>query len=220
MKFFRRIARNLRDSLTPIRFSNQPESLEIKRPRTIRGSERMTVGNHVFIGPECNIRAVTKTGRSTQHPDGGHAEQTFTPKIVIGDRVSITSRLQLAAYKEVTIEEDVLIASNVFISDALHAYGRVDVPYRYQGFTGVSPIRIRRGCWIGQNVVIMPGVTVGEMSIVGANSVVTRSIPDRCIAVGAPARVIKRWDEEARCWVSVGLSHERGGPLDGVCSRP
>jgi lipopolysaccharide O-acetyltransferase len=53
-------------------------------------------------------------------------------------------------------------------------------------------------------VVIMPGVTVGALSIIGANSVVTKSIPDRCIAIGAPARVVKTWDERAKAWVAVG----------------
>jgi acetyltransferase-like isoleucine patch superfamily enzyme len=66
-----------------------------------------------------------------------------------------------------------------------------------------APIVIKRGCWIGQNVVILPGVTIGELSIIGANSVVTRDVPARSIAVGAPARVIKSWDATARRWVAV-----------------
>jgi acetyltransferase-like isoleucine patch superfamily enzyme len=67
----------------------------------------------------------------------------------------------------------------------------------------IAPIVIKRGCWIGQNVVIMPGVTIGELSIIGANSVVTGNIPPRSIAVGAPARVIKTWDAASRAWVPV-----------------
>jgi lipopolysaccharide O-acetyltransferase len=61
-------------------------------------------------------------------------------------------------------------------------------------------VEIGRGCWIGQNVVILPSVKIGEMSIIGANSVVTQSIPERSIAVGAPARVIKQWDDKNREW--------------------
>jgi acetyltransferase-like isoleucine patch superfamily enzyme len=67
----------------------------------------------------------------------------------------------------------------------------------------IAPIVIKRGCWIGQNVVVMPGVTIGELSIIGANSVVIGNIPPRSIAVGAPARVIKTWDATARAWVPV-----------------
>jgi len=52
-------------------------------------------------------------------------------------------------------------------------------------------------------VVIFPGVTIGVLSIIGANGVVTKSIPDRCIVIGSPAKVIKKWDEDAQQWVSV-----------------
>ncbi len=64
----------------------------------------------------------------------------------------------------------------------------------------VHSIKIGQGCWIGQNVVILPGVTIGEMTIVGANSVVTKDLPSRCIAMGSPARVTKIWDESLSSW--------------------
>jgi len=71
----------------------------------------------------------------------------------------------------------------------------------------VAPVRIGRGAWLGQNVVVMPGVTIGELAVVGANSVVTRDVPPRTIAVGVPARPVKVWDDGARAW----RSPERGG---------
>ena len=64
-----------------------------------------------------------------------------------------------------------------------------------------SPVEIGDNVWIGEHAVIMPGVRVGSGCIIGANSVVTKSIPDNCIACGAPAVVIKRWDEEKQVWV-------------------
>jgi acetyltransferase-like isoleucine patch superfamily enzyme len=96
-----------------------------------------------------------------------------------------------------------MFASNVHITDGLHGYENANEPYKYQKLFRIAPIRIKRGCWIGQNVVILPGVTIGELTIIGANSVVTKNIPDRCIAVGAPAKVIKTWDENTQRWVSV-----------------
>ncbi|WP_367115075.1 hypothetical protein [Thiocapsa sp.] len=66
--------------------------------------------------------------------------------------------------------------------------------------TKPQPIRIGLGSWIGQNVVIMPGVSIGTCTIVGANSVVTRNLPSRAIAVGAPARVVKLWSDEREEW--------------------
>jgi len=82
----------------------------------------------------------------------------------------------------------------------LHGYQTPDLPYKYQPLQRIAPVAVGRGCWIGQNVVILPSVTIGEMSIIGANSVVTHDIPARSIAVGAPARVIKQWDEKSRRW--------------------
>jgi acetyltransferase-like isoleucine patch superfamily enzyme len=92
----------------------------------------------------------------------------------------------------------VLIASNVTILDNFHGYENPDELYKYQPLSRIAPVLIKRGCWIGNNVVILSGVTIGEMTIVGANNVMTKSIPDRCIAVGAPARISKKWDRATR----------------------
>jgi acetyltransferase-like isoleucine patch superfamily enzyme len=62
-------------------------------------------------------------------------------------------------------------------------------------------VRIEKGCWIGEKVIILPGVNIGERSIIGAGSVVTKSIPAYSIAVGNPARVIKTWNKDSKQWV-------------------
>ena len=135
-----------------------------------------------------------------QHPEKKEVRQHFNPRISIGSRVTSTGHLQIAAMKEIIVEDDVMFASNVNMTDGLHGYQHVDEPYKYQDMFRIEPITIKKGCWIGQNVVILPGVTIGELTIIGANSVVTRSIPDRCIAVGAPAKVIKKWDPTTGTW--------------------
>lgn len=186
-------------------FGNEPKNLKIHLPREIRNPERMFFGDDVDLGPNSILKATLRYPRSSLEGTAGFElpSQTFSPKITIGDRVSATAGLHIAAFDEIVIEEDVLIAANVFMSDGLHGFENANVPYKYQGFFRISPILIKRGSWIGQNVVIMPGVTVGELSIIGANSVVTKSIPDRCIAVGSPARVVKQWNEAAQGWVPV-----------------
>ena len=86
------------------------------------------------------------------------------------------------------------------------------MPYKYQGIGRVAPVRIGRGAWIGQNVVISPGVTVGPLAIVGANAVVTRDVPAGCIALGTPARVVRRWDPDRGSWQRVvGTGHATNG---------
>ena len=139
-----------------------------------------------------------------RHPEMQIARQTFDPRIVIGNRVTSTGMLTIAAMREITIEDDVMFASNVMVSDGMHGFETANVPYKYQKMWKIAPIVIKRGCWLGQNVVVMPGVTIGELSIVGAKSVVTKSIPRRSMAVGAPARLTKRWGETAGKWIPVG----------------
>jgi acetyltransferase-like isoleucine patch superfamily enzyme len=185
------------------RFGNDPKDLSIDPPFGFKHPERITFGDGVHIGAGSVIKANTETSRVMQLADNSHVEQRFDAKITFGHRVSATSGLHLIAYRSITIEDDVMIASNVYISDGTHGITRMDLPYKYQGIVDIKPITLKRGCWIGRNVVIMPGVTVGEMAIVGANSVVTKSIPARTIAVGTPAKVIKVWSDEAGDWVTL-----------------
>lgn len=184
--------------------ANTPRNLFIQSPSRIINSTFITIGDDVSLGPGCMLNAIR------QYPGSflsGLPKQTqiqkFEPAIRIGDRVSATGYLSIGAVESVTIGNDVIFASYIFISDHSHGRSRVDIPYKYQPLTDVSPVVIGRGCWISEHVVVMPGVSIGEYSIVGANSVVTTNIPARSIAVGSPARVIKEWSESKAGWISV-----------------
>lgn len=195
-------------------FGNNPNNLRIELPRRIINPEKIFLGNNVSIGPGSFLIAMTHYPTvSMQHPDKQQSLQRFNSRITIGNRVTSTGGLQVAAQGEITIEDDVMLASNILLNDGLHGYENTNKPYKYQKICRIAPISIRRGCWIGQNVVILPGVTIGELSIIGANSVVTGSVPDRCIAVGNPARVIKRWEESSQRWVSVAAVDRQERPL-------
>ena len=126
--------------------------------------------------------------------------QYFDPVIKIGNRVTATGGLQIAAQREVIIEDDVMLASNVYINDAMHGYSNANVPYKYQKLWRIESVIIGAGSWVGQNVVILPGVTIGKLSVIGANSVVTKSIPAQCIAVGSPAKIVKKWNDQTNAW--------------------
>ena len=97
----------------------------------------------------------------------------------------------ISAVRSVILEENVLLARNVYISDHIHKYSDIGIPVMAQGLSKIQPVVIKRGAWLGQNVVVCPGVTIGVGAVIGANSVVTNSIPDYCVAAGAPARVVK-----------------------------
>ena len=187
-------------------FGNASKNVRIDLPRRIINPQKIFLGNDVWLGPGSLLMAVTHyPGPSMQHPDKKQPAQCFNPKLTIGNRVTSTADLQIAAQSEITIEDDVMFASNIHINDALHGFENANEPYKYQKISRVAPILIKRGCWVGQNVVILPGVTIGKYSIIGANSIVTKSIPGRCIAVGTPAKVIKKWDETNQRWLSVPI---------------
>ena len=99
--------------------------------------------------------------------------------------------IHINAFQNVYIEKNVLIADRVHISDATHYYDDLDIPIIKQGAGFIAPVKLSEGCWIGVGAVILPGVTIGRNAIIGANAVVTKSIPDFAIAGGVPAKVIK-----------------------------
>lgn len=117
-------------------------------------------------------------------------------KISIGKRVVIRPATMLFADPDkngagITIEDDVLIGSGVHFYVGNHNFINPDIPIIDQGHLVSKPITIRKGSWIGANVIVLPGVELGENSVVGAGSVVTKSFPSKVVIAGNPAKVIK-----------------------------
>jgi len=113
------------------------------------------------------------------------------PSLIIGDNCSIGRFAHINANKSVTIEDGVLIAERVHISDERHIYADSEAPIINQGTEFIGKVLIKSGSWIGSGAIILPGVTIGKNAIIGANSVVNSDIPDYHIAGGIPARIIK-----------------------------
>ncbi len=118
------------------------------------------------------------------------------PKIVIGDGTLIFYRFQCNAAKSVRIGRNVLIASNVFITDCDHIVESGGVPPTMSDKIAASPVVIGDNCWLGQNVVVLKGVTIGNDCIIGASSVVTRDVPPCTVVAGNPARIIRKLRRE------------------------
>ena len=102
----------------------------------------------------------------------------------------------------VTIGNNVIMAQNIVASGLNHNYKDVHLPIQQQGVNMV-PIHIEDDCWIGANVVVTAGVTIGRHSVVAAGAVVTKNIPPFSVAAGNPARVIRQYDETAKDWVRI-----------------
>jgi acetyltransferase-like isoleucine patch superfamily enzyme len=187
------------DHITLPHFEKGSGRVRIARPRLIANPHCMFIGEGVQIGPNSVLAACTEFRSSL-------ATISYTPRIHIGSHVWATSSLQLYAAKEVIIEDYVLIASNVFISDYSHGIANIEDPFMYQPYEKISPVRIGRGSWIGQNVIILPGVSIGRQCVIGANSVVRHSLPDCVLAAGAPAQIIKRFDSSTATWVRLAAT--------------
>ncbi|MDB5008417.1 MAG: acetyltransferase [Mucilaginibacter sp.] len=102
----------------------------------------------------------------------------------------------------VKIGNYVMLAQNIVVSGLNHAYDDVTTPPRIQKVV-TRQIIIEDNVWIGANSVITAGVTIGKQAVIGAGSVVTKDVPSYCVAVGNPARVIKKYDFETGSWQKV-----------------
>lgn len=173
-----------------------PRARLIRSPFYIRGKKRVTYGIGFSTGYGCRFEAI---------PD---AENDSNIKIKIGNNVHIGDRVHIVAIDTVSIGDNVLLASNIFISDCNHGkytgenQSTPTIPPDERELYG-SPVNIGNNVWIGENVCVLAGVTIGNGAIIGANSVVTKDVPANTICVGAPARAIKQFDSSLNQWNSI-----------------
>lgn len=118
-----------------------------------------------------------------------------SPLLSIGNGVSINFRCHIGAINKIVIGDNVLIGSNVLITD--HSHGRSDesdicITPGDRPLYSKGPVTIEKNVWIGENVCILSGVTIGRNSIIGANTVVTKDVPAYCIVAGNPMRIIRQ----------------------------
>lgn len=128
-------------------------------------------------------------------PDGNPAQLEIGHGCIFGFNNHIT------AVESVRIGNHVLTANNVYISDNLHAYEDIVTPIILQPVRVKAPVVIGEGSWLGENVAVI-GARIGRNCVIGANAVVTRDIPDYCVAVGIPARIIRHFDPLQRTWIA------------------
>lgn len=148
----------------------------IEPPLRVSGAQRISIGDDVFVG--------SNSWLDVSAGPGGLA-------LDIGSGCSFSGHCVISANDSVTIGRSVLFARGVYVSDHNHAFEATDRPIREQGVADSAPVVIEDGAWLGQNVVVCPGVHIGALAVVGANSVVLHDLPERCVAVGAPARVVR-----------------------------
>lgn len=114
---------------------------------------------------------------------------TFSPKVTLGDYSGIGINAKI--YGTCHIGRYVMMGTDVIIITRNHRFDRTDIPMMEQGFEEERPVYIGNDVWIGDRVLILPGVHIGDGSIIAAGAVVTKDVPPYSIVAGVPARKIR-----------------------------
>lgn len=167
----------------------------IRLPFDVRNRKNIDFGTGLTTGFGCRIEAFPLDKKSKKI-------------IKFGENIEINDYVHIAAGEKISIGNNVLIASKVYISDINHGnYKNMnqDSPLVKPNDRKLStrPVVINDNVWIGEGVCVMPGVTIGFGCIIGALSTVTKNIPDYSIAVGTPAVVIKKYNFNTEEWSSI-----------------
>jgi len=155
----------------------------IDPPALIIGHERIRIGTDVVIHPGSFFSVVDE-----------HQGRTYDAQMIVGDRVVMGFDTVVACNGRIEIGDDVAIAHRVFIGDTHHEFQDVERAPLDQGLAEPRPVSIGPRCFLGTGCAILPGVTLGEGAIVGANAVVTRDVPAHTLVAGVPAKPVRRWD--------------------------
>ena len=155
-------------------------------PFIINGGNNISIGKRSCISKYSWLAALPLTG----------AGQCL---LKIGDDCAIGHFNHIYCTKSIILENGVLTADKVYISDNLHGYNDIHTYIKDQPIVQNGEVVIGEGSWLGENVCVL-GSKIGKHCVIGANSVVTKNIPDYCVAVGAPAKIIKRYDFTTQSW--------------------
>lgn len=163
----------------------------------LRGLAFISMGDNFYGGEGLWLEAVSRYGG-----------QNFHPKLKIGKNVSVSHWTHIACTNSVTIGDHVLIGSKVMITDHNHGYLGINatpptIPPAERPLDRDRFVTIEANVWLGDGVVVCPGVTIGEGSIVGANAVVTADVPPYTLVAGVPARPIRYYDLKRGAWVKI-----------------
>jgi acetyltransferase-like isoleucine patch superfamily enzyme len=167
---------------------------KIISPLRLDGKKNIEIGNSTYIAYNTWLASVGLTGEKE-------------PLLRIGSHCAIGNFNHIYATHEIIIEDYVLTADKVYISDNLHSYENPEIPIIQQPIKQIKEVIIGKGSWIGENVCII-GASIGKNCVIGANAVVTKDIPDYSVAVGNPAKIIKQYNFKTKQWERLNIHDE------------
>ena len=186
----------LRKILYPPLFAEIGRGVVFGRNVTLRQPHKMRIGNHVLFDDQCVLDAKGCPG--TEFVIGnnvilsrGCILSAKEGALTIGDNTNFGADCLVYAVNQVKIGRDTLFAAQCYVGGSMYHLERTDIPPIQQGSYGRGVV-IGDGCWLGAGVKVLDGVTVGDGVVIGAGAVVNRDLPPFTIAVGVPAKVIRK----------------------------
>lgn len=173
-------------------------NITLMHPHRIRLGDRIVIGNGCVLdarAPSCEVAIAIGNDVILSQ---GVMLSCKNATIEVGQRVGIGPYTVVQATNDdsVLIDDDAVIAAHCcIVGGGQYQMDRLDVPIARQPMRRTGGTRVESGVWFGSHVNVLGGVTVGRDTVVGAGSVVTRSLPERTVCVGVPARVVRRRDE-------------------------
>jgi acetyltransferase-like isoleucine patch superfamily enzyme len=146
------------------------------------GEEHIEIGRGTIVGPYVTMSTGIMPGATGGRP----------VRLTLGDGCLIGRGSGIVTHESIEIGDNVFAGHHVYITDSSHGYEDMNTPIGRQ-FGDVHPVRIGEGTWLGHGSLVLPGADIGRHAVIGAQSVVTGSVPDFSVAVGIPARVIRRY---------------------------
>ena len=167
------------------------------KPLMIYNKKNIYIGERVTIRPGLRIEPIKSYG----------AQNFENPQIIIEDGTTIEQNCHITCANKVHIGKNVTIAGYSMITDIDHEYRNINMGILEQELI-VKETYIDEECFIGMGARIMPGVHIGKHCIVGTNSIVTKDVPDYSVIVGAPAKIVKRYNPNLKKWLNVNEKGE------------
>ena len=182
MRIFKSLKLLIENEILKKKMKQVGKNVFFSKDAYIIGGEYIEIGDDFSAFSNLRIEAINK-----------YLNYSYKPLIKIGNNVSCGNDCHIGCINEVTISDGVLIGSHILIND--HSHGQTDYVSNQKPvdreLVSKGPIHIGKNVWICDGVCVLPGVTIGENSIIGANAVVTKDIPENCVAAGNPAKVVR-----------------------------
>ncbi len=182
------ILKDIRDFVSYIKYFHKFKKVGKRcvmgKPLRLTNMQNVTLGNMVYILPGLRMETIEQ-----------FKDQKFTPEIILEDYVELHQNCHIACASQIIIHEHVSVGAGTMINDCTHGYTDLESPFNEQPLT-TKPIEIGKNTIIGNNVMILPGVTIGRNCYIGGNTVIAKSVPDYSVVSAPKPRAVVMPHEE------------------------